>query len=567
MLKLLNLLALTLVAEGQIQRSSYDVGVQSVIPTHQPWVWPIPREWTMGAETVSFYPNQLTLDYPDNEIIEKAIERYWKILKLPNDKPQMVPYNWTTTSTEAKHRIKGLKISVKDLKADLEVETDESYTLSVQPNKNVELNSTTVWGALRGLETLTQLVKYSPAHKKLVIPHAPYLIKDSPSFKHRGVLLDTSRHYYPLEDIYKLLDSISYNKFNVFHWHMIDATSFPYRSKKYPQLADFGSYGPEFEYDAKAIKKVVQYARERGIRVIPELEAPGHATAWGLGMPEIVSCLDTQPFFGLTVQPPAGQLNPANPKTIEVVKDIIAEWSELFPDHYFHASGDEIVMKCWTEDSQVKSLMEKTNQTSYQVFDKFTQEMHKEVRKHGKAVMVWQEMLLEYNATLPKDTIIQPWFGPKAIKEIVSKGYRTVVSTSEYWYLDIGFGRPRSNPYPDVAGAGFNHWNRVYSYDITEGLTAEESKLVLGGEVTLWGELMDSNNFETLLWPRGAAAGERLWSGYKDTKGQNITSADAILRLLPWREAMVHRGIRATPLNQGYCTRNPLKCFQPPKTN
>jgi hexosaminidase len=126
-------------------------------------------------------------------------------------------------------------------------------------------------------------------------------------------------------------------------------------------------------------------------------------------------------------------------------------------------------------------------------------------------------------------------------------------------------GKPRSNPYPDVAGAGYNHWNRVYSYDMRANLTQTEAGLILGGECAMWGELADHSNFEGKIWPRASAVAERLWSGYETPSGENITSADAILRLLPWRDRMVLRGIMASPLNQGFCTRNPLDCFQPPE--
>ncbi|CAF3592752.1 unnamed protein product [Adineta steineri] len=126
---------------------------------------------------------------------------------------------------------------------------------------------------------------------------------------------------------------------NVLHWHFIDATSFPYVSKAYPQLAAKGAYSPAHQYTADHIRNLVQYAKERGVRVIPELEAPGHSTSWAYGIPEIVSCVNKVPYSGYTVQPPSGQLNIANKKTEEVVNIIIDELSELFPDSWFHASG------------------------------------------------------------------------------------------------------------------------------------------------------------------------------------------------------------------------------------
>ncbi|KAI9288257.1 glycoside hydrolase superfamily [Umbelopsis sp. AD052] len=445
------------------------------------------------------------------------------------------------------------------------MDTDESYSLTIPVSGKAVITAKTVYGALHAIETFSQIVQYSPSLHSYVIPNAPWKISDYPKYKHRGLLLDTSRHYYAVKDIEKTIDTLSWNKMNVLHWHMIDSTSFPYKSKAYPQLAEKGSYSPAHQYDAKTISAVVQYAKERGVRVIPELEAPGHSTSWGYGVPEIVSCVNHVPYLGYTVQPPSGQLNIAKNETKEVVNKIIDEWSELFTDSFFHASGDEVVMACWTNDTTIASYLKEHNMSVNELFEKFVLDLQDHVRSHNKTVMVWQEMLLEYKFALPKDTVIQVWVGSSGVKQTTEMGYKTVVSSSDYWYLDVGYGKPRSNPYPDVPGAGYNHWNRVYSYDIRANLTKAEADLIIGGECTLWGELADHTNFEGKIWPRASAVAERLWSGYETPSGENITSADAILRLLPWRERMLLRGTMASPLNQGFCTRNPLDCFQPPE--
>src|SRR5690349_19381546 len=196
-------------------------------------------------------------------------------------------------------------------------------------------------------------------------------------------------------------------------------------------------------------------------------------------------------------------------------------------------------MKCWENDTYITNHLKNTNQTLMQLFENFVLDMEDHVRQKNKTVMVWQEMLLEYHFNLPKDTVIQVWIGSEGVKEVTSKGYKTIVSAQNFWYLDLGFGRPRSNPYPEVQGAGFNHWNRVYSYDMRANLTKAEADLILGAEATMWGELADPNNVEDRLWPRAAAFAERLWSGYETPKGEALISADAILRLLPWREQLV----------------------------
>jgi hexosaminidase len=168
-------------------------------------------------------------------------------------------------------------------------------------------------------------------------------------------------------------------------------------------------------------------------------------------------------------------------------------------------------MDCWTNDTQIASYLTENNITIMELFRDFVFNMQDHIRSHNKTVMVWQEMLLEYNFTLPMDTVVQIWVGSSGVKAATKRGYKTVVSSSDYWYLDTGYGKPRSNPYPAVAGAGYNHWNRVYSYDIRANLTQDEVALIQGGEVCMWGELADKTNFEGKIWPRASAAAERLW--------------------------------------------------------
>ncbi|CAO3669088.1 unnamed protein product [Umbelopsis ramanniana] len=540
------------------------VGLPASNPVKQPWVWPLPQKWERGTSTLKVNEN-IHFDFEShNTILSKAVKRYHNLIFQKDDYP-MIPYNWTTTDSHARSTLNSIYIDVSDKSDHLDMDTDESYSLTIPVSGKAIIKAKTVYGALHAIESFSQIVQYSPGLHSYVVPNAPWKISDYPKYKHRGLLLDTSRHYYAVKDIEKTIDTLSWNKMNVLHWHMIDSTSFPYVSKAYPQLAEKGSYSPAHQYDAKTISAVVQYAKERGVRVIPELEAPGHSTSWGYGIPEIASCVNHVPYYGYTVQPPAGQLNIAKNETKEVVHKIIDEWAELFTDSFFHASGDEVVMDCWTNDTTVASYLKEHNMNVTELFERFVLDMQDHVRSHKKTVMVWQEMLLEYGFPLPKDTVVQVWVGSSGVKATTEMGYKTVVSSSDYWYLDVGYGKPRSNPYPDVAGAGYNHWNRVYSYDIRANLTKAEADLIIGGECTLWGELADHTNFEGKIWPRASAVAERLWSGYETSSGENITSADAILRLLPWRDRMLLRGTMASPLNQGFCTRNPLDCFQPPE--
>ncbi|KAG4075415.1 hypothetical protein HA402_015068 [Bradysia odoriphaga] len=531
-------------------------------PITEPWIWPLPQEWQRANTTVRLSSNLNFSFTGQSEILQSAIDRYRNLIYLKDDYP-MIPYNWSTTGSEVISTLETIEVHIRDWSEELDMDTDESYTLTIPVASNTIINATTVFGALRAFETISQMVQWSEVHNSFLVPNAPWRITDFPKYKHRGLLLDTSRHYYRPRDMFKIIDTMSWNKMNVFHWHMLDSTAFPYASRAYPELAEKGSYSPAHQYDEKFIRDFVKYAKERGVRVMPEIEAPGHSTSWAYGIPEIGSCVNIQPYTGFTIQPPSGQLNIASNKTREVVHTIIDEFAELFSDSWFHASGDEVIMECWTNDTRIASYLRDRNITILQLFEEFVSDMQSHIYSHNKTVMVWQEMLLEYNFTLPVNTVIQVWVGSEGVKESTRRGYKTVVSSSDYWYLDVGYGKPRSNPFPHVAGAGYNHWNRVYSYDMRTNLTEEETNLLVGGEVAMWGELADETNFEAKIWPRASAFAERLWSGYENPAGEKIESADAILRLLPWRERMVLRGTMASPLNQGFCTRNPLDCFQP----
>ncbi|KAG0373021.1 hypothetical protein BGX24_012265, partial [Mortierella sp. AD032] len=364
-------------------------GIPAVNPVNQPWIWPLPQNWERGSNTVKVSKSiRFEGKGARQPIVSKAIKRYQNDLFFKKEDYPMIPYNWSTTDNKpSRSSLSTVIIDIKSTDDHLDMDTDESYTLTVPVDGKATIQAETVYGVLHGLETLSQLVQYFPERHSYYIPNAPWKISDFPKYKHRGILLDTSRHFYKVEEIEKIIDTLSWNKLNVFHWHMLDSTSFPYVSKKYPELAAKGAYTPRHVYTAKDIKHIVQFAKERGVRVIPEMEAPGHSTAWGYGIPEIASCLNAQPYFGYTVQPPAGQLNIAHPKTKEVVYGLIDEWAELFPDSFFHAAGDEV--------------------TLMQLFEEFVLDMEDHVRQKNKTVMVWQEMLLEYHFNLPKDTVIQ----------------------------------------------------------------------------------------------------------------------------------------------------------------
>jgi hexosaminidase len=265
-------------------QESVSYGLPANNPIKQPWIWPLPQMWQRGNETVEISEDVRFEFKGHSSILSKGAQRYQNLIFLKEVYP-MIPYNWSTTASSVTSVISTINIQVEDTSEELRMETDESYSLVIPAVQRgeVTIKTKTVYGALHAIETFSQIVQWSPAHNIFVIPNAPWNITDYPKYKHRGLLLDTSRHYYDTKDIYKVIDTMSWNKMNILHWHFIDATSFPYVSKAYPQLADKGAYSPAHQYTADNIRTLVQYAKERGVRVIPEVEAPGHSTSWAYG--------------------------------------------------------------------------------------------------------------------------------------------------------------------------------------------------------------------------------------------------------------------------------------------
>lgn len=432
---------------------------------------------------------------------------------------------------------------------------------------------------MRGLESFSQLVWGDPAR----VASGLY-IYDFPLFEHRGLTLDTSRNYYEVEDLMRTIGGLSINKMNVFHWHITDSHSFPLVLDSEPGLADKGSYGPEMQYSPHDVNRVVQFGLEHGVRVMPEIDMPGHTGSWAEAYPEIVTCANM--FWlpagsewpdRLASEPGTGQLNPLNPKTYEVLKNVIHDVTAMFPETFYHAGSDEIIPGCWKADPMVQTFLEKNGTLSH-LLEMFINSTYPYIASLNRTVVYWEDVLLDAEIKVdpvflpPENTILQTWNnGPKNTKQIVNAGYRAIVSSSDFYYLDCGHGdfvgnnsRYNQSPGTDPGNGGswcgpFKTWQTIYNYDITYGLTEEEAKLVIGGEVALWSEQADSTVLDSRTWPRASAMAEALWSGNRDETGMK-RFAEATDRLNEWRYRMVKRGIGAEPIQPLWCVRNPDMC-------
>jgi hexosaminidase len=382
-----------------------------------------------------------------------------------------------------------------------ELGEDESYTLSVTAD-GATIDAPTPLGTMHGLQTFLQLVEVSPDGFA-----APALtIQDKPRFPWRGLMIDVSRHFIPLDVLRRNLDGLEAVKMNVFHWHLSENQGFRAESKKFPKLHTLGSDG--LYYTQGEIRELIAYARDRGIRVVPEFDMPGHSTAWFVGHPELASGpgpYEIERKWG--VFDPA--MDPANEKTYKFLDELVGEMTKLFPDRYFHIGGDEVNGKQWDANPKIQEFKKSHNLATNEALQAyFSGRVQKIVSKRGKAVVGWDEVFIP---GVPKDIVIQSWRGQESLAQAAAQGYHGILSNG--YYLDLGWPAARHYAVDPASGPAAN-------------LTLEQQRLILGGESCMWTEYVSAENVDSRIWPRNAAIAERLWSP------QNVTDVASMYERL-----------------------------------
>ncbi len=301
---------------------------------------------------------------------------------------------------------------------------DESYQLNTSVS-GVVLSANHSLGILRGLETLLQLIGNQQQNIQLPLVS----IQDQPRFKWRGLLLDTSRHFFSVNTIKRQIDAMAAAKYNIFHWHLTDDQGWRFESKKYPKLHKLASDGDY--YTRAQIRDVVSYARARGIQVLPEIDVPGHASAIAVAYPELMSAPGPYAMeYRWGVLKPL--LNPANEKVYEFVDGLVAEVVELFPFEYLHIGGDEVDPEHWNTNAQIQAFMQENGiKDSRALQAYFNQRVQKILQQHQRKMIGWDEI---QHKDLPKDIVIHSWRGPDGVSDAVSHGFQAILSTG--FYLD-----------------------------------------------------------------------------------------------------------------------------------
>ncbi|GAB2216073.1 hypothetical protein Droror1_Dr00023840 [Drosera rotundifolia] len=492
------------------------------------YVWPLPSYHTSGADTFSVDP-YLSLSFAgDSQIVTEAFERYRSIIF--KHVPKVSGLRRFLTGLLLEYDISVVEIVVDNDEEELKLGVDESYTLVVEKKGAgsivgaARIKATTVYGALRGLETFSQLCVFDFGSKSIQIPQAPWDIQDEPRFMYRGLLVDTSRHYIPVDVLKHIIESMSYAKLNVLHWHIIDEESFPLEVPTYPYLWE-GAYSKWERYTVEDGKDIVNFAKMRGIHVMAEVDIPGHAESWGVGYPDLwpsSSCrepLDVSKNF-----------------TFDVVSGILADLRKIFPFELLHLGGDEVHTDCWSSTPHVSQWLQEQRITTKDAYKYFVLRAQKIAISMGWRPVNWEETFNTFASDLSSRTVVHNWLGPGVCPEAVAKGFQCIFSNQGVWYLD----------HLDVP------WDSVYNAEPLEGINdVSAQKLVLGGEVCMWGETADTSDVQQTIWPRAAAAAERLWSKREALSAAN-TNITALSRLHYFRCLLNMRGVQAAPVTAPY---------------
>ncbi len=378
---------------------------------------------------------------------------------------------------------------------------DESYILEVNTKRAV-LQASKVYGALRGIETFLQLVQLGEGG--FGVPLAR--IADRPRFPWRGLLIDAVRHWIPPSIIKRNLEAMATVKLNVLHWHLTDDQGFRVESRRYPKLHELGSDG--LFYSQEEVQEIVTFARDRGIRVLPEFDMPGHAGSWFVGYPELASA----PGPYQIIHSYGGQeatMDPTREETYEFISEFLAEMATLFPDPFLHIGGDQVSGKQWQANSKIRAFMATENLNDIRQLQAFfNRRLHDILQELDRELIGWDPIL---QPDLPADSVVQSVRGQQWLVDAARQGYRAIAG-SEYYLTQM---QPAENHYT----------SDPYGGDAAS-LTAEQQKLILGGEVSTWTELVSAENIDSRTWPRAAAIAERLWST------REVTNIDDMYRRL-----------------------------------
>ena len=399
----------------------------------------------------------------------------------------------------------------------------EGYQLTISET-NITISSATETGIFHGIISLVQLIEQAERGPSgLTLP--TWQITDRPLYDWRGFMLDESRHFFGIEKVKSLLDWMAYYKLNKFHWHLTDAPGWRIEIKKYPKLALVGGIGnqtnpfsPAQYYTQEEIKEIVQYAAERKIEVIPEIDMPGHATAANKAYPEYSG--------GGSEKHPEFTFHPGKEATYQYLTNILKEVNVLFPSQMIHLGGDEVSFgnQKWKTDPEVQDLMNAENLTNLkEVEDYFMKRMADSLYSLNNQLLAWDEMA---EAGLPTDKSILLWWRhdkPEQLQKLLKNDIQTIICPRIPFYFD--FVQQEEDRFGRKWAGTFNPLERVYNFNEADlNVPANKKHLILGIQANLWTETVtDENRLDYLTFPRIAALAESAWTAPEHKDFENFS--------------------------------------------
>ncbi|WEW58058.1 Glucosamine-6-phosphate isomerase (Glucosamine-6-phosphate deaminase) (GNPDA) (GlcN6P deaminase) [Emydomyces testavorans] len=513
-----------------------------------------------------------------DEMLKKAIKRTRKELRnlkfVPwkfhprNQSFEPDLHNYTATIREViiTERASGEALPGRDY-----VHGNESYQVNISKKGKVRIWTASPIGTLRALQTFPQLFYAHSSGSGVYTPYAPVSISDKPRWSHRGLNLDISRNPIDPDDVKRTIDAMASVKLNRLHIHATDSQSWPLDIPSMPSLAAKGAYHPSLVWSSTDLQEVQRYGLERGVSTFVEIDMPGHTGSIGHAFPDLVVAFGNDDWEKYALEPPSGQIKLNSSRAMNfldaLMEDIVPRVSPF--TRYFHTGGDEFNLESYLLEESIRSKDSKILQPLLQAF---ITRVHTSIMEAGLTPIVWEELVLDWNLTFPassstnaQSVIVQAWRSSKAVKQLLEKGYRTIVGSGDAWYLDCGVGaflNPRhgsnavQEPFLDWCSPTKN-WRHIYMYNPAEGIPDDLQPLIEGGETHMWAESVDPVNMDQMIWPRAASAAEVLWSGPRtrdDIKG-------ASHRLGEWRErAVIDMGIGASMVQMTYCLMREGSC-------
>lgn len=414
----------------------------ALLPVDGTSLWPLPQSLSLDPTALALSPTFTFTTSSTSASLQAAFARTLSAMRVAV--PPTSPFNGSISGT-----LSSIQVTLGSTDEGLVFNVSEAYTIEITAGSATgTLTADTLYGALRGLETLSQLAEYVGTTGGILVRAAT--IQDAPRFPHRGALVDTSRHFIPVGVLLAFLDAMAYNKMNVFHWHLSDDNSFPWQSVTFPGLAGKGAWGglPSHTYSPQAVQQVIAYAKARGIRVVVELDTPGHTTSWGLGHPNFTTpCY----FPNGTLTGTTGPANPTLNDTYTFLAALYAEVAAVFPDAYMHVGGDEVAFDCWASNPSISAWMAENGFKAgdYAGLESYyVQKNLGLVAAAGKRAVGWQE-LFDNHLELAKGTVVNVWkyhnsptpqkpgglTWQSEMANVTAAGYLTLLSSP--WYLNV----------------------------------------------------------------------------------------------------------------------------------